>query len=498
MTSPTAASARSGEHAGPVIVWFRDDLRVADHPALHAALARDRPILAVYILDDVSPGVRPLGGAARWWLHQSLTSLAATLEALGGRLVLRRGAAAAIIAEIVSETDAAAVFWNRRYGAAERTIDTAIKADLIAHGVEAHSFSGSLLFEPWTIQTGQGGSYSVFTPFWRACTAGPPPRAPYPAPASIPGWSGRIAATDVPADGIPSDHQPSDTPSPAALASDDLDDWGLEPRAPDWAAGLRAAWVPGEASAQHMLEHFLTESLPRYATERDEPAQNATSRLSPYLRWGEISAHQVWAATERARSNLSGPALSSATRFLTELGWREFAYHVLFHAPDLATKNLRPAFDAFPWPPLDNAALGAWQQGRTGYALVDAGMRELWRTGSMHNRVRMVTASFLIKNMLVDWREGERWFWDTLVDADAASNPFGWQWVAGSGADAAPYFRIFNPNLQAAKFDPHEQYIRANVPEYGADAYPAPLVDLGETRRAALAAYDRVKAQPAG
>ena len=179
------------------------------------------------------------------------------------------------------------------------------------------------------------------------------------------------------------------------------------------------------------------------------------------------------------------------------MGWREFAYHVLFHAPDLATKNLRPAFDAFPWPSLDHEALVAWQQGRTGFALVDAGMRELWRTGSMHNRVRMVTASFLIKNMLVDWRVGERWFWDTLVDADAASNPFGWQWVAGSGADAAPYFRIFNPELQAAKFDPHQQYIRANVPEYGTDAYPAPLVDLGETRRAALAAYDRVKAESA-
>jgi deoxyribodipyrimidine photo-lyase len=385
---------------------------------------------------------------------------------------VRRGPAAPIITEIARETDAAAVFWNRRYGSAERTIDTAIKAELRADSVDAHSFAGSLLFEPWTIQTGQGGSYSVFTPFWRACQAGPPPRAPYPAPTSVPGWSG-------------------------SLASDSLDDWGLEPSAPDWADGLRAAWQPGEASAQQMLEDFLAESLPRYGTERDEPAQNATSRLSPYLRWGEISPHQVWAATQEAQRSLSGAALTSAARFLTEVGWREFAYHVLFHAPDLATKNLRPAFDAFPWPPLDHEALVAWQQGRTGFALVDAGMRELWRTGSMHNRVRMVTASFLIKNMLVDWRVGERWFWDTLVDADAASNPFGWQWVAGSGADAAPYFRIFNPDLQAAKFDPHQQYIRANVPEYGTDAYPAPLVDLGETRRAALAAYDKVKAQSA-
>ncbi|TFD13363.1 deoxyribodipyrimidine photo-lyase [Cryobacterium sp. TMT1-2-2] len=471
-------SDQIADHVGPVIVWFRDDLRVADHPALHAAIKQGQPIVALYLLDEQSDGVRPLGGAARWWLHQSLRSLAGSIAALGGRLILRRGAAGPIIARLVHETDASAVFWNRRYGLAERTIDTAIKSDLRERGIDAHSFAASLLFEPWTIQTGQGGSYSVFTPFWRACTAGAPPRVPYPAPSAIPGWAG--------------------DPTTAALVSDDLDDWGLEPSSPDWAGGLRAAWTPGEASAHALLNTFLAESLALYATERDEPAQNATSRLSPHLRWGEISPHQVWAATNNAQRGLSGSESASATRFLTEVGWREFAYHVLYHAPDIATANLRPAFDAFPWPPLDRDALAAWQQGRTGFALVDAGMRELWRTGSMHNRVRMVTASFLIKNMLVDWREGERWFWDTLVDADAASNPFGWQWVAGSGADAAPYFRIFNPDLQAAKFDPHQQYIRQNVPEYGTDAYPAPLVDLGETRRAALAAYERVKAQPAG
>jgi len=454
--------------AGPSVVWFRDDLRIGDHPALHAAIERRSPIVAVYIFDEESPGLRALGGAARWWLHQSLRSLAADLEALGCRLILRRGAAGPILAEIADETNAAAAFWNRRYGLAERTLDAAMKVDLRARGVDAHSFAGSLLFEPWTIQTGQGGSYSVFTPFWRTCMAQPPPRAPYPSPDALTSWTG-------------------------TLATDDLTTWGLEPDAPDWAGGLRAAWQPGEASAQVLLHTFLTEALPHYAAQRDEPAQNATSRLSPYLRWGEISPHQVWDATRQAQRDLTGPALASSIRFLTEIGWREFAYHVLFHAPDLATTNLRPTFDRFPWPPLDHEALAAWQRGRTGFALVDAGMRELWRTGSMHNRVRMVTASFLIKNMLVDWREGERWFWDTLVDADAASNPFGWQWVAGSGADAAPYFRVFNPNLQAAKFDPEEQYIRENVPEYGTDAYPAPLLDLGETRRAALAAYERVK-----
>ncbi len=457
------------EHpAGPVIVWFRDDLRLADHPALHAAHELGQPVVGVYVLDEDSEGIRPLGGAARWWLHQSLIVLAASLSALGGQLVLRRGAAAPIIAGLAREAEASAVFWNRRYGLAERTVDTNIKSDLRASGVDAHSFAGSLLFEPWTIQTGQGNPYSVFTPFWRACTSTPPPRAPYPAPTSV-------------------------APFTPKLPSDNLESWGLEPTEPDWSDGLRAAWTPGEVSAQNLLKTFLAESLPHYGTKRDEPAQNATSRLSPHLRWGEISPYQVWAATEEAKRELTGPALASATRFLTEIGWREFACHVLFYAPELATKNLRPAFDNFPWPPLDHDALAAWQQGRTGFALVDAGMRELWRTGSMHNRVRMVTASFLIKNLLIDWRQGEQWFWDTLVDADGASNAFGWQWVAGSGADAAPYFRIFNPELQAAKFDPKQQYIRENIPEYGTDAYPAPLVDLGETRRAALAAYEAVK-----
>ena len=453
---------------GPSLVWFRDDLRLADNPALQAALERGKPIVAVYVLDEESPGIRPLGGAARWWLHGSLTVLADSLERLGGRLTLRRGPAEGVVSGLAASVGADAVFWNRRYGAAEREVDTHLKAALTAGGTVARSFAGSLLFEPWTIQTGQGGTYSVFTPFWRACTAGPPPRAPHPAPDSISGFPGEIL-------------------------SDTLEDWALLPARPDWATGLREAWQPGEASAHRLLETFLHESLARYADERDEPAQAVTSRLSPHLRWGEISPFQIWHATEHARIGLTGRAQASATRFLTEVGWREFSYHVLFHNPSLATVNLRPEFDAFPWPQLDERALEAWQQGRTGIALVDAGMRELWRTGSMHNRVRMVAASFLIKNLLIDWRLGEQWFWDTLVDADAASNPFGWQWVAGSGADAAPYFRVFNPELQAKKFDPNGEYIRQNVPEWGTDAYPAPIVDLGETRQAALAAYEQIK-----
>jgi deoxyribodipyrimidine photo-lyase len=454
---------------GPSLVWLRDDLRLGDNPALTAAVERGRPIALVYLLDEVSPGIRPLGGAAHWWLHQSLTSLAADAAALGARLVLRRGAAEPLIGELVAELGAGAVFWNRRYGAAEREVDTAIKTHLTDAGVVAHSFAGSLLFEPWTIRTGGGTPYTVFTPFWRGCTAGPPPRAPYPAPTEL-----DDAARD--------------------LASDDLTGWALEPSHPDWADGLRETWTPGEASAQDALAAFLDEALPEYGTDRDVPSQLATSRMSPHLRWGEISPHQIWHTTDVARRGLTGASATSATRFLTEIGWREFAYHVLFHAPDLATVNLRPGFDAFPWPPLDTGALRAWQQGRTGFRLVDAGMRELWRTGSMHNRVRMVTASFLIKNLLIDWREGEQWFWDTLVDADPASNPFNWQWVAGSGADAAPYFRVFNPDLQATKFDPNNEYVRQNVPEWGSDSYPAPIVDLGETRRAALAAYEKVKA----
>ncbi|PWC06212.1 cryptochrome/photolyase family protein [Mycetocola zhujimingii] len=458
----------------PALVWFRDDLRIDDNPALRAAADSGRPVVAVYLLDESSPGIRPLGGAARWWLHSSLHSLSASLSGLGVRLVLRRGAAGTEIPRLAQETGAGAVFWNRRYGAAERAVDSALKTGLREGGLEVASFAASLLFEPWTITTGSGTPYSVFTPFWRACLGGPPPRAPIDEPETLDGWDG-----DVP--------------------TDLLGEWRLEPTRPDWAAGLREAWQPGEASAHRLLDEFLAHNLAAYDEERDLPAQQATSRLSPHLRWGEISPHRVWAQADLARRGAPAREAASASRFLTELGWREFCYHVLFAAPDLATTNWRREFDAFPWPPLDGDALSAWQRGETGIPIVDAGMRELWRTGSMHNRIRMVVASFLTKNLLIDWREGERWFWDTLVDADQAANAFNWQWVAGSGADAAPYFRIFNPELQAKKFDPHGEYVRQNVPEWGTDAYPEPIVDLAVTRKAALAAYDVVKrsGQPA-
>ncbi|GAA1522745.1 deoxyribodipyrimidine photo-lyase [Agromyces terreus] len=458
--------------AAPSIVWFRDDLRIGDHPALTAAVERGAPAVCVYVLDEESPGIRALGGAARWWLHGSLEALRADLETLGATLVLRRGAAGRVIRSLVAETGADAVFWNRRYGGPERDIDAELKSGLADDGLEVRSFGANLLFEPWTIRTGQGTPYSVFTPFWRACVAAPEPRHPLPAPAPD---SFEASVTDV--------------------ASDDLASWHLLPTRPDWAAGLRETWTPGSAAAHERLAEFLDDRLGDYDADRDRPAIDATSRLSPHLRWGEISPFEVWNAVRERRGGAGGASgeARGRARFLAELGWREFAWHVLFHAPDLATRNWRSEFDAFPWPRLHPTALRAWEEGRTGVPLVDAGMRELWRTGSMHNRVRMVTASFLTKNLLVDWRRGEQWFWDTLVDADAAANPFNWQWVAGSGADAAPYFRVFNPMLQAKKFDPDGAYVRHWVPEIGTDDYPEPIVDLGESREAALAGYAAVK-----
>lgn len=452
-----------------VLVLFRDDLRVADNPALHAAVSSGNTVTALFVLDEVSPGIRPLGGASRWWLHESLQSLRSDLAELKIPLVLRRGPMESVVSHVATECVATAVLWNRRYGRAERAVDSRMKTQLRGRGIRAESFAGSLLFEPWTIRTGAGTSFSVFTPFWRACLRGEEPRAPVPVPAVVSDAASRIA-------------------------TDELADWHLQPSRPDWAAGLKQTWAVGERPALARLHRFLTDDLESYARDRDNPAEAVTSRLSPHLRWGEIGPHQIWDEIRRIRPGLSAAASEGATRFLTELGWREFSWHVLFHFPQLATLNWRAEFDVFPWTALDRRSLSAWQTGRTGFPLVDAGMRELWRTGTMHNRVRMVAASFLTKNLLIDWREGEQWFWDTLVDADAAANPFNWQWVAGSGADAAPYFRIFNPRLQAAKFDPHSTYVRSHVPELGTSDYPHPIVDLVESRRAALAAYETVKA----
>ncbi len=444
----------------PSIVWFRDDLRLADNPALRAALERDEPMIGLYVLDEQSPGVRAIGGAARWWLHHSLASLGERLRERGGALVLRRGPAAEVLPTVVADAAAGAVFWNRRYGGPEREIDAGLKTALRERGVEVQSFAANVLFEPWTVQTGQGTPFAVYTPFWRACQRLPSPRQPLPEPREVPG--------------------PARHPS-----SDALGDWGLLPTAPDWAGGLRETWEPGEPAGRTRLRKFLRDDLADYARARDEPASGVTSGLSPRLRWGEVSPYTVWHETLASEGEAGG--------FLSELGWREFAWHTLFSAPDLARTNLRRRFDAFPWPRLNSAHLDAWQRGRTGVPLVDAGMRELWHTGVMHNRVRMVVASYLVKNLLIDWRRGEEWFWDTLVDADAANNPFNWQWVAGSGADAAPYFRIFNPETQAAKFDPQGLYVTQWAPD---SASIDPLVDLKASRNAALAAYEHVKNAP--
>ena len=450
----------------PTVVWLRDDLRVADNPALHWAVQRGGPVVVVYVLDDESPEIRPIGSASRWWLHQSLTALAAELESLGGALTLRRGPAREVLPALVTETGASGVAWNRRYGPA-RAIDQDLKERFRAEGLEAESFAGNVLFEPWTITNKDDKPFQVFTPFWKTCLAGDPPRDPLPAPTAL-------ATVEV--------------------QSDSLADLDLLPT-PDWSAGLDDTWTPGEAGAQKRLQDFLDIGLALYH-RRDEPGIDATSMLSPHLRFGEVSPYQVWQQTMRT----GGPELEkNRDKFLSEVGWREFMVNVLYQHPQLHTDNIRSNFDQFPWewPPPEE--LRPWQKGKTGIPMVDAGMRQLWHTGYMHNRVRMITASFLVKNMLVHWRLGEQWFWDTLVDADEASNPGSWQWVAGCGTDAAPYFRVFNPVVQAEKFDADGSYRATWIPELGTDQYPEPIVDLAETRARALSAFEVTKgANPAG
>lgn len=465
------------------IVWFRDDLRVTDQPALDAACRRGS-VLALYVLDEVSDGLRPLGTASKWWLHGSLRSLRSSLADLGIHLVLRCGPAGDVVPEVLERTGAGGITWNRRYGALEFAVDAGVEQWCAQHGVEAHSFQASLLHEPWVLRTGSGGPYKVFTPFWKALRA-LEIRQPLPAPAAGRG-AGREAATS--ADG------------------EDLADWGLL-ESPQRTDGFNAVWTPGEAAAWDRLDDFL-ERAEGYAEDHDRPDRDGTSRLSPHLRWGEISPFAVWDSAVRHRSERgSTPGLE---KFLTELGWREFNWHLFHHTPDLHVRHVRPAFDAFPWRDPAAAAedVRVWQEGRTGFPLVDAGMRQLRATGWMHNRVRMVTGSLLTKNLLVDWRAGEQWFWDTLVDADPACGPGNWQWVAGSGADASPFFRIFNPVTQARKFDPDARYVRRWIPELArhedvdphepgvlgpSTGYPEPVVDLPASRARALDAYASIR-----
>ena len=471
----------------PTLIWLRDDLRLDDHPAFDAA--NGDPALIVYVHDEQSAALRPLGGAARWWLGRSLGALASRIEALGGRLDILRGRSADLLPRLAAAAQARQVFWTRRYGAGEMALDALIKAELIKNGIAAKSFNGQLLREPWEIANAEGKPFRVFSAFWRRHRALGPPSAPMAAPTRL------IAA-------------PWPTGAPQRVALDDL---ALAPRKPDWSHGLALRWRPGEIGAQARLEDFLSGALRDYPTARDRPDGDNTSMLSPHLRFGEISPRRIYSSVEAALAQGAIPA-RAGEKFLSEIGWREFSYALLFGAPDLATRCLQPRFEDFPVL-ADPQGLEAWRRGRTGYPLVDAGMRELWATGVMHNRVRMVAASFLIKHQLQDWRQGEAWFWDTLCDADPANNPASWQWVAGCGADAAPYFRIFNPVLQGQKFDAAGGYVRRWVPELAqlsaahihapwlapvdaleqagvrlGETYPRPIVDHDFARRRALAA----------
>ena len=471
------------EQDAPAVVWFRDDLRVSDNPALREAADSGRPVIAVYVLDDSGDTGRPLGGASRWWLHHSLAALHASLVKRGASLLLRHGDAAEEVADVVRRSGAGLLTMSRRYNRGEREQDDRAVRAAEQAGAEVSLHTAALLHEPGEVLNGDGERFSVFSPFFRALTAKGAPREPLPAPAALRGW-------------------------PGPIETEELADLGLLPTEPDWSAGLGETWTPGEKGTHHRLEEFLAHRLAHYADGRDLPAAEVTSRLSPSLKFGEISPYQLWHRVQQA----DVPA-EVRTKFLTELGWREFDYDLLDAHPDLDTVNVHRGFDAFPWADVDDEVLAAWQQGRTGVPLVDAGMRQLWHTGWMHNRVRMVTASFLIKNLRYDWRVGERWFWDTLVDADPANNAAQWQWVAGSGADAAPFFRVFNPVLQGQKFDPKGEYIATWVPELrhldakgrhepwtvpstldaDAPAYPAPIVDLKASRQEALDAYQRMR-----
>jgi deoxyribodipyrimidine photo-lyase len=430
------------------LVWFRNDLRLADNPALSAALETGGKVTAVHI-EETDASVRPRGAASRWWLHHSLNALGRDLARLGVPLETLSGPADAGIRAAVDAHGADAVFWNRRYGRAERDVDTAIKVQLKSDGIGAESFAGNVLIEPFDIETKTGGPYGVFTPFWVALRHG-----------------------DIPAPLSPPHRRETIMPRSVDMTYE----------TPAWARKFEQHWKIGEAAAQGRLEDFLDTQIVNYREGRDRPAHNATSRLSPHLAFGEISARQIW-HTAIARAHHEPELAEPVEAFLRELAWRDFNAHQLYHRPDIATVPMQPRFASLAWrnAPAD---LTAWQRGETGIPIVDAGMRELWETGFMHNRVRMIAASFLTKNLLIHWREGERWFWDTLMDADPANNPGNWQWVAGTGLDAAPYFRIFNPLTQAEKFDPEGAYVQRWSP-----TPRDPIVNLKTSRERALEAF---------
>lgn len=428
---------------GSVLFWFRDDLRLADNPALDAAVSTGLPVYLIYIHDHSGHHTRALGGAQLWWLHHALAALSDAIAEKGGSLSIYAGDPADLLPKLAKAYDAQGVFWNRRYHKAQIALDTKLKSALEDTGIPVKSFNGHLLREPWDVKSKTGTPMKVFTPFWKAARDGFEPAAPLKVPKAI----------------------TSPAVSSKALKPLTLDGLKLLPTKPDWAREFGLEWQPGEAGAKAKLDSFLKKGFVGYGENRNRPDMPSTSRLAPHLRFGDISIRQVWHAAQLAVSSGKSKASSEDLRvFTSELGWREFSYHLLFNQEDIGKINVQRRFDDFPWKN-DKKLLKAWQKGTTGYPIVDAGMRELWRTGFMHNRVRMIVASFLVKHLLIDWRIGENWFWDTLLDADLANNAASWQWVAGSGADAAPYFRIFNPMLQGEKFDPEGDYVRKYVPE---------------------------------
>jgi deoxyribodipyrimidine photo-lyase len=468
----------------PAIVWFRRNLRLRDNEALLAAVGSGQPLIPLYVADSTE-----IGGASRWWLHHSLAALDSALAGHGRGLVIMAGTAADAIGSIVRETGANRLYYSRRYEPASRLEEDHI-ASQHGDGIDIEAFDDGLLNHPNAVMTGGGTPYKVYTPYHRAASGLGEPAKPQRAPDAI-----RFADNDLP--------------------SLKLTDLALLPEAPDWAGGLREAWRPGEDGALARLD-AVDEIVNGYAGDRDRPDLDATTRLSPHLHFGEISVRQAWHAIRRAE--VRAHASRGAEALLRQLYWREFSAYLLYHFPEIPAKPLRDEFRQFPWID-DDELLGAWQRGQTGYPIVDAGMRQLWATGWMHNRVRMIVASFLVKDLMVPWQRGADWFLDTLVDADLANNSASWQWVAGCGTDAAPYFRIFNPTLQGKKFDPAGDYVRRWVPELaglsaahihepwlakaglletagirpGRD-YPAPLVDHGDARKRALEAYQAMRA----
>ena len=473
------------------IVWFRQDLRVDDNPALAEAAARGA-VVPVYILDDQTPGEWAIGGAGRWWLQESLAELDRRLTALGAPLIRLAGPPQAALEALAAASGADGLVWNRCYEPFAIARDRAVKAAFKERGFEVWSTNGALLFEPWTIATKSGDPYKVYTPFSKACLKSPRPRAPVATPETL-------RAPKMEATGFEIAPQ-------------------LLPESVGWTRWLQEHWSPGFTCAHDALEHFLADKVGQYGDNRDRPDRRGTSELSPRLHWGELSPHQIWhaALSVCGGEDALDPGRGSEV-FLKELIWREFGYHILYHFPDLPEEPLNERFRDFPW--ADDAAMReAWRHARTGYPIVDAGMRQLRRTGWMHNRLRMIVGSFLVKDLLEHWRVGALWFWDNLVDADLASNTLGWQWVGGCGPDAAPYFRVFNPVKQGEKFDPQGAYVRRWVPELAAlptaqlhapwtaaeatlreagvrlgETYPRPIVDHGLARRRALDAFARIK-----